>query len=443
MILWKVAFQGWKERPVLGWGQENFLYVFSKYYDPALWKNEPWFDRAHNVFLDWLISAGILGLGAYLVMLGVTISLLFGAWKSGKVDRYIFAGLLSLLAAYLSQSLFVFDNLTSHLFFFAVLAWIQNISIGENISAFSRSVPIRARISLLGYFAVMVSAVTVGYSLVFFQVKPARAAHSIVNTMRIVLQHQPAGKIEAAINEAKRGIALDTFGTTEIRERIQQDGTSIFGDQAIAVQDKQKYLAFIVEELEKQRRENPYDVRAIVFLADTYMTAGRYQEAFLHAQEALRISPHRQSFDFIAAAAELSNNRQAEAMQLLQKAYQLDPQNPEAVHNIAAVLIASGRVKEGEDFLERHFGRRTVPYKKFVSAYERIGDLRGVVAVWETLVAFSPNNAQYRVDLGNAYRNIGEKEKAIAQFEKAIELEPSFKAGGEEIIRQIQQTVGR
>jgi hypothetical protein len=51
-----MALKGIAERPVLGWGQENFNYVFNKYYNPQMFGQEEWFDRTHNVVLDWLIA---------------------------------------------------------------------------------------------------------------------------------------------------------------------------------------------------------------------------------------------------------------------------------------------------------------------------------------------------------------------------------------------------
>jgi O-antigen ligase len=65
-LLWPMAFEGVKEKPILGWGQESFNYVFNKYYDPKMYSQEQWFDRTHNVFFDWLIAGGILGLLSYL-----------------------------------------------------------------------------------------------------------------------------------------------------------------------------------------------------------------------------------------------------------------------------------------------------------------------------------------------------------------------------------------
>jgi len=47
-IVWNMAWKGFEEHPVLGWGQESFNYVFNKYYNPKLYNQEQWFDRTHD-----------------------------------------------------------------------------------------------------------------------------------------------------------------------------------------------------------------------------------------------------------------------------------------------------------------------------------------------------------------------------------------------------------
>ena len=68
--MWKIAIDGWKERPILGWGPENYIYVFSRhfnvnYYNPSEGFGA-WFDRAHSVYFDYLVETGILGLLSFL-----------------------------------------------------------------------------------------------------------------------------------------------------------------------------------------------------------------------------------------------------------------------------------------------------------------------------------------------------------------------------------------
>lgn len=72
---WGSAWAGFKEKPVLGWGPENFSPVFDKYFDARHFmpgKNtETWFDRAHSIFFDYLAETGIAGLLSYLAVFAV------------------------------------------------------------------------------------------------------------------------------------------------------------------------------------------------------------------------------------------------------------------------------------------------------------------------------------------------------------------------------------
>ncbi len=126
----KMSLSGFKERPLLGWGQDNYFYVFAKHNDARMYAQEPWFDRTHNVFMDWLIAGGALGLVAYLALY---FSAIWTMWfskfaKSIKNNReqFIEKSLLTgLLIAYFIHNIFVFDNLISYLLFFIVLAYIN------------------------------------------------------------------------------------------------------------------------------------------------------------------------------------------------------------------------------------------------------------------------------------------------------------------------------
>lgn len=292
--------------------------------------------------------------------------------------------------------------------------------------------------NMMVVFSVMLLAgVFAAYTVFTYNVKPIRAARSIINALKIAGGPDPAGKADAIQEELGRGIKLNTFGTTEAREQANQIGNSIFQNPAIADQDKRKYLAFVIEEIEKQRKDQPFDVRALAFISNAYLAAGRYGDTLAMVDEAMKISKRRQNFYFVAAEANLSGGQPNKAIEALRTAYELAPEYPEAIHNLAIVLIISGRVKEGEDLLEKHFGSRIVAEPKYVIAYRNIGDLEKVVRVWEKLVAANPGSAQYRAELGGAYFQIGRNKEAIAELQKAIELEPRFKDQGEKVIEQI------
>lgn len=119
---WSIAFQGIQEKPLLGWGQENYNTVFAKYYSPEkLFDAEDYFDRAHNAYLDILVFSGSTGLLAYLIIFGfiaytIIKHSIFSYWQK--------TALLALLTSYLVQNIFAFDSLATSLYIFSLLAFI-------------------------------------------------------------------------------------------------------------------------------------------------------------------------------------------------------------------------------------------------------------------------------------------------------------------------------
>lgn len=131
---WGAAWKGFKERPLLGWGPENFTAVFDKHFDPRHFLpnegSETWFDRAHSVFFDYLAETGILGLIAYLSMLAAAYfhilksRLADAAHSHPKLAPAAVALLFALPIGYFVQGLALFDVLPIYLNLFLLLAFI-------------------------------------------------------------------------------------------------------------------------------------------------------------------------------------------------------------------------------------------------------------------------------------------------------------------------------
>ena len=108
--IWDMAWHGFIQSPktvIVGWGQENFNFVFNKYYNPEMYDQEQWFDRAHNQFLDWLVDGGLPAFVLY-VSFFVLIVLAIVRSELAVPEQAV---LLGLLAAYAFNNLFVFDDL--------------------------------------------------------------------------------------------------------------------------------------------------------------------------------------------------------------------------------------------------------------------------------------------------------------------------------------------
>ncbi len=125
---WESAIKGWKDRPILGWGPENYSAVFDRYFDsrhfiPGV-ASETWFDRAHSVYFDYLVQTGILGLLAYLGIFAAVFTTVFKA-KGGQGSEREKALILALLVAYLAQGAFLFEVLPIYLNLFLFSAFLN------------------------------------------------------------------------------------------------------------------------------------------------------------------------------------------------------------------------------------------------------------------------------------------------------------------------------
>ena len=141
---WNTALQGFRDRPVLGWGPENFSTVFDKYFDPRHYipgqNTETWFDRAHSVFFDYLTETGILGLLSFIAIFLLFYIQFFKRLFSERSTHLTHdaalqlnslqkALLFSLPIAYLVQGLVLFDVLPIYINLFLFLAFATFVFI--------------------------------------------------------------------------------------------------------------------------------------------------------------------------------------------------------------------------------------------------------------------------------------------------------------------------
>ncbi|MDD4290175.1 MAG: O-antigen ligase family protein [Patescibacteria group bacterium] len=135
LISWSGGLKAFQERPIVGFGMENYYYAFDKYLQADYYNiaaSETWFDRAHNMLVETLVCHGILGLISYLAIFLITILSLYKVYKINKEKNFIFCIFFSLIVmAYFIQNFFVFDSLAVALIFFSILAYINLVYINE------------------------------------------------------------------------------------------------------------------------------------------------------------------------------------------------------------------------------------------------------------------------------------------------------------------------
>ncbi len=132
IVVWESAMKGVADRPLLGWGPENFVYAFEKHFDNRLYlpenSGEVWFDRAHNVFVDTLIGQGVVGITFFTVLILALWRVVYRAHKKEYIGYYEAVLLAVLPIAHLVQNQTAFDTTVTYALLACIggyLLWLE------------------------------------------------------------------------------------------------------------------------------------------------------------------------------------------------------------------------------------------------------------------------------------------------------------------------------
>ncbi len=435
--VWDMSWQGFKEHPVLGWGQDNFIVVFSKYYKPDMWNQEPWFDRSHNVFFDWMIAAGLLGILAYLALFGAG---LYSLWRSLKLSFTEKSVLTGLLVGYFFQNLFVFDNLTSYIMFFSVLGFISFASVNDGVAEKSAEKPTKAREPKnvppepdgAGYFGAAMALIVLVPVLYFGNVKPILASRHLIQAIS-GQKEGPAKNMEYF----KKIFALGTFGSGEAREQLVRATISLRGAN-IPDDFKQAFFSLSNEQMLAQIKMAPTDARYELYFGLLLGSFGNFDESANHLKKALELSPKKQQILFELGSVYLSKGDADTANKYFKEAYDEAPKYPDAAITYATGLIYAGQVEEADKVLVSSFGTTLVPDNRIISAYFAKGMPGRVIDIRKNQLLKLPKDQQTMLALAAAYLNAGERENAVKELNEIIKAYPDFKNQGESFIKEIR-----
>ncbi len=379
-FVWPIALQGFKERPFLGWGQENFVYVFQKHYDPQMFAIEPWFDRAHNIFLDWMVSGGILGLAAYLSLYAC---LLYCIWKRGHnlshLDKSILTGLL---AAYFFHNVFVFDHLVSYVLFFALMAYVH----GQN----AELILWKKSLSLdkMNKIALPVTLLILGVLLTFIDFKPMNANSKLILALQSLRSPALVGNAPALLESAYNGSSI---GKSEVAEQLAQNSTTIFTGN-LPVEEKRKYLTFATNVIKSEAEANAQNAKVQMTAGAFFNATGNPEEALIYLNRAKALSPGKQQIYFEMGSALINANKPVEALVAFKQAYEMAPEYSEAkiIYLVGAIYA---RDRALEKTLSAKFEEREIIFEdRILSAYYNTGRFAELIAVLEKRKLLDPQN---------------------------------------------------
>lgn len=177
----------------------------------------------------------------------------------------------------------------------------------------------------------------------------------------------------------------------------------------------------------KAHNQNTNAIAPLLELGDLYLKLGnRKQDAVNILQAAVALEPNNKFAYYGLGVAYISNGQRDAALVALEKAAQLAPKDPAPLRAIGRLHLEAGLADKALNAFERGLERqpRYVPLMlDRADALARMAKWPVAIAQLKVVAAMLPKSAEIQIKLGDAYQGSVNEENARAAYLKAIELD--------------------
>ncbi len=447
-ITWVISWHSFLERPTLGFGFENFRYPFDRYYDPKLLRfsfGATFFDKPHNVFLEYLVNAGILGFLAFMGIFATAFYILFKKRDNSRnLDAPFLAGLL---VAYLVQNFFLFDTFGSYLTLFIILAFIGSRYFGEEKTdaglTTAKQLPRFANVLIIFLLILFCLPIYfINYKILHANNRQYWGLNYFLNRMPELALDAYAQSLTVNpnpyINDARSDFSASlsqTYAQGMDIPDIENVSVKAMSEMAAAInRQPNNYLL----------RLNFANISAIFYVFNSaYLRAGEEQ-----AEQALKLSPQRQEVYYALAKIKVIQGDKAAAFDFMKKAMELDPKSPDPHFYYGLTALEAGDQKLGFDEINKAkaMGREPQNWEEtrvLANYYGDAGDYEKAISLYLTAVSWNINDLESLLKLGIVYFYNNQSDLARAVFVEFLKQKPDFKNMVQyEKVRPIFESVG-
>jgi O-antigen ligase/tetratricopeptide (TPR) repeat protein len=346
---WRAAIDGFKDRPLLGYGLENHNLVWSAHFDPGIYKlDTDVYDRTHNQFLETLATTGLVGAVAFLGIwfaLGLT---LVRAYRAGRLSAPAVAVLAGLQVAYATYLFFWFVDLNSTMLWILIAALIASRgTVGSVVLEASGHDAERATPRPAFALASIVVLAAVLYGEGYTPLRANRALARLNSPSGSFVQ--TFAELDVLSNSQARQTAhtpilMSQFIGT-LRPRLQEiranPGQRRMLDRAFA----ESFAAFAREIHRDTLNDRLYTHQGnlLVEAAQVYGSPSYERQAIDAFHKGIELSPHRIEQRLALASVYTANRDYERALVVLSDAVKSDPLLGEPRYKLAEAYISAGQ----------------------------------------------------------------------------------------------------
>jgi len=434
LISWRVSFNAWREKPVLGWGVEHFHVGYNRHYDPAYELYvEDWFDRAHNKFAEVAVTQGLVGLLLYAAFIAVLLS-------RSRRNPWLFGALV----AYVVQNLFLFDTIGSYLALFVIVGHllgseIQDAGGSSKANPASRAIPHSGdkikNWATAGVAAI--AAVAVCFQQLFHGYLPLTQAYAFSVALKRANGEgvlRDSGKYLYPYNHFQRDLRAVLADKLVVEGIVSSDRLYSSGQGVLAALEETAILA-------------GHYPRQFVRLAELHVALSSHDASHLgpalkFAENALDLVPNRLSIRYFYAFLLSKAHRFEESVQFMRKTVDLLPGAYEshyhlginAAHAASAhagtPLGISSRVLAADALQTAWTAGKADGFRRFTygdlhglkTLFIRFDKLRLAADVFEIMIARDPSRRQIYIESISVNRALRDAD-AIVKVARRMQME--------------------
>jgi len=417
LMVWDSAWKGFKERPLLGWGQENFQDIFDKYYNPNMYDQEHWFDRSHNTFLDCLTQAGIMGLIAYLLLYALMVK---SFWQShlSQFEKSLF---IALLGGLFIHQIFLFEDLMGHIYFFLLLAYSHFLVKKEERAVQEQYRPI--------FSVSIVSCALLYCSIYFINFLPYNACKNLIGAIS-------SGCVNPQMSLAfyQKALEIDTFGKNEILTELMKTAGAVGRNGKVDQNVRQNFVQLAQNRAHATVVDGKADLKFMLMSGLFLKETGQYPLALQFFQVAAERSPNKQITLNELALTHVSLKEFDKGLSFAKRSYELTPEYDMGRLTYGMAAIYAGKIDLAKGLFKEWYGSDQPPVAKYGECYYQNGHYGESIAIFKKLNELEPGHFQRYLQLAQAEFANKQFGDAIADLRTAIRVNPSFAVEGKKWI---------
>jgi O-antigen ligase/Tfp pilus assembly protein PilF len=410
---------GWNailEKPLTGYGVENFSYAFDRHYHPDapfIWKDIPWWDKAHNLPIEIGTWGGFPALFAILLLF---VTLFLSLRKDSSLESHT---MKATLIAFFVANLFTVDDFSIYLLFAIIIGYIFSFTVKKKEVDIKKEFEKRESFSRYKY-PVFLSLVI----LTFIFINNYNYRLLISNSDIVMAEaHHGAGNCEKALLLADKATEKDNPITSHLLFK-----KALIVEKCFEGEELTQRLLFLTKSITEKRPSytrawTNFGVSAMGYVPYAENKEETIEIARKAFEKAIEISPNRFPVYDQLGQVLLAQGEWEEALDAAEKCLEFNDYAP--CHFVKGVaLSALGKSREESFDNARENWDIVRGLNGVINTHIHSKNYEAMIPLYLILIEEDSKNPQHLSSVATAYREIGDYKKAREYALRALKAQP-------------------